>query len=392
MKILYISNKPIYPKVDGGCVAMENFLNCLLRLNVSINHICISTDKHPFKLEAYPGRLRDQITVHPHYINTDISPIKAAKYLIKKGSYNVDRFYQNSFENLLEKTIKQEQYDIAIFESLFLTPYTDIIQKRNIPVFVRTHNVEHIIWDNLAKGSKGLKSIYLKKLAKDLKKYEIEALNKVDGILSITKEDKAKFSQVGIQTRTSSIPVAIASPEEIRYNPENTNPFYIASMDWMPNIEATQRLIKIFPKMLKKQPSCELHIAGKKALSIFKSIPEKKVFVHDFVDDLEEFAYDKGILVAPIKSGSGVRIKILEMLSLGIPIISTTLGAEGIEFDLSDALLIADSDQAIVEAFDKLVMNEDLRRKISENAVAFIQKKHNIEVISNDILEFINRK
>lgn len=389
MRALYITNKPIYPKVDGGCVAMDNFLKCLLQAKFEVKHLCISTNKHPFNLDAYPTDLQDLLNIEHRHIDTDVTPIRALKGLIEKGSYNINRFHSSEFKSLIEHELKSSKFDCVILESLYTTTYVDAIRStNNVKIFVRTHNLEHKITSDLTNNASGLKKAYLSKLAKDLKKYEVNILNQVDGILSISEDDTKQMSSLGIKTPIKTIGVAIQIPNETNEYDANRI-FHLGSMNWQPNIEAVERLLRVFPKIKQFKSDCELHIAGSSVDGTYKTKPDKHIFFDGFVDDINHFALKNGILITPIISGSGVRIKILEMMAIGIPIITTTLGALGINSTDSNCLLIAESDEEIIENALELIENKGLRKEIGTNAIEYIRKNHNIESISNDIIEFI---
>ena len=368
---------------------MDNFMKCLLHQNIEVKHICISTNKHTFSNNAYPSQLK--IEVDNHYINTDITPIKALKELFSKGSYNINRFYCDGLANKISKELVQENYDCIILESLFTTKYIETMRSiSDVPIFLRTHNIEHKITSDLAKNASGLKKIYLNKLAKDLKSYEIETLKTVDGILSISKDDTAQIKELAISTSIKTISVSVNCPKVVnKYNSEGI--FHLGSMNWEPNLEAVDRLIKLFPQIKNAIPSCKLHIAGSASDAHNLMQQEKGIYYDGFVNDINEYASDKGILVSPIISGSGIRIKILEMMAIGIPVITTELGASGVNYVNGKELIIANSDEELTKASIDLIKNKKKRQELGENGIHYIRKNHNIESISKEILEFIER-
>lgn len=114
MKTLHITSKPIFPLVDGGCVAMRNLLDGLLAENTSIKHLAISTKKHPFFLENYPDGILKKIAPESIQINTDVCIVDAIKHLFKKGSYNVSRFYSDNIKKLIISELNVTNYEVII--------------------------------------------------------------------------------------------------------------------------------------------------------------------------------------------------------------------------------------------------------------------------------------
>ncbi len=387
MKILYITNKPIYPKVDGGCVAMANFLENLTFQNCKIHHIAIATQKHPFEQSNYPIELQKKIDISSVEIDTKVKPLNTLKSFLKNSSYHIDRFYSSELLQKISSTINENSFDCIIMDSLYSSAHLNDIKKvYSGKIFIRTHNVENEIWKDLAKNTKNpITKILLSKLAKNLEKYEIKSLKNVDGIMCISEEDLSTFEKMGISTKKTTISVSI--PENKIKNDYNSNDlFHIGAMNWKPNEEAVNRLIDIFPK-IESKTNIQLHLAGSHFPKHLRT--SNSIKVHGFVENIFDFAIKSGILVTPITSSSGIRIKILEMMSIGIPIITTEKGAKGIHYKNKDCLVIANSNEEIITQSISLIKNKDRRMEIGKNSRSYIQENHCIEKISKQIIEFI---
>ena len=393
MKILLISNKPIYPKTDGGCVAMDNFLKSLLSSNFEVNHIAIGTEKHPFEKENYPLKLRNKISVSGQNISTNVNIFSALKSLFKKGSYNINRFYSTDVSEKIKLEVKDNEFDVIIFESLFSTIYLNEIKEIFTgKIIARIHNIEADIWKNYWKNEVSfLRKLFLRKLQNDLKKYEIETLKKVDGIIAISNDDKKSILELKIKTTVITVPVAITDLQN-QNNYMNTSVFHLGAMDWQPNKEAVERLVTIHTEANVKQNSFKLIIAGKNAETFKTSSSSDLIENIGFIEDLDTFTKDAGILVSPIISGSGVRIKILEMMAKGIPVITSETGAKGINYKDYECLMIASDNNDFIEKIKLVRESLELRKKLGQNAIDYIQKYHNIEEITKSLREFIQNK
>jgi glycosyltransferase involved in cell wall biosynthesis len=158
-------------------------------------------------------------------------------------------------------------------------------------------------------------------------------------------------------------------------------------MEWSPNIEAVLDLTELMPELRKRNPQLELHIAGMKSVEVLFADPKNGVFVHGFVDSVADFIGKYGILAAPIQFASGVRIKFLEAMAMGIPIVTTPAGALGIDHKGKDCLYVAETNEAFVDAIIELSTNPEKRKEIGANAIHYIEKNHNIDAISQKIVE-----
>lgn len=330
MNTLYLTNKPIYPMVDGGCVAMASLLNQLVNIHTKVDHLTVSTYKHPFDLTNYPTEITNKININSVYIDTKISFFKAFLNLFSFSSYNIIRFFDKQFEKKLIELLKND-YKVIYVESIFLLPYLKTIRENSISkVILRAPNIEFKIWEKQSQVTHNpFKKIYLKHLTKKLKKFELDQFELVDGILTISNHDANYIKTLNINTSLLNLPFAIKSDKIDTI--EKNNFFFIGAYNWKPNLDAVLYLInELFPKILEKNPKAVLHIAGSYTPEFLYKFQTDSIFVYGKVDSVKEFMKNHGILLAPIFSGSGVRIKILEALSLGIPVIGSKIAIQGI--------------------------------------------------------------
>jgi glycosyltransferase involved in cell wall biosynthesis len=388
VKALYISSKPAFPKVDGGCVASADFLELLVSAGIEIKYLTISTNKHPFNKEDFPADLSAKIAPESMKIETAVRPLEAFKYLFIKKSYNIDRFYNIDFEDKIFKELDAASYDLIIFDSLYATPYLGGVRERfKGKIVIRTHNLEYKIWDDLAGNErKAVKAKYLKLLAKDLKSYELTVLNHVDGILTLSEDDLNDMKALGVTSPIITIPVT-ATCSEKEHDYALNSLFHLGAMNWQPNIEAVDYILDLWPEIRSKNTELEFHIAGIYAENEFDSNQAEGIIVDGYVENLEAFIENSGILLTPIQSGSGVRIKILEMMSHGIPVITTSLGAQGLSS--LDGVQIANSKDEIIAAVYELVNDENKRRDLGMKAKSYINLHHNPKTVRATLIEFI---
>jgi glycosyltransferase involved in cell wall biosynthesis len=392
MKVLLIGIKPAYPKVDGGCVASAAFLNDLVDAGIEVHYIFLHTDKHPFIPEAFPERLLEDIKISTCHVNTAVSKRGALSSLFKRSSYNVERFYTNEGVALLHTALDESIFDAVVFDNVFAARYQKDINGKfpNLPCYIRSHNIEFEIWEGLATTAQNLLvRSYLKKLAKSLKRFELEAYINVSGILTITTEDAIRIKSMNIQTPVQHIPVSVRIPD-YQHNYEESSLFFLGAMDWRPNVEAVETILKYLPDFQSNAEHIRLTIAGKASKERYDHLENSSVSIVGFVPDLLDFVARQGILIAPIQSGSGVRIKILEMMALGIPVITTTLGAQGIS-DTS-GLRIADDKYALIQAVQELASDKIKREELGRKGKDIINLHHNSKSIQTSIVEFISAK
>ncbi len=394
MKILQLCNKPPFPAVDGGCIAIKNISLGLLESNMDLDIITISTSKHPFDKENYTREFLEKTNIQGVFVDTRINIIDAFSALVTSDSYNVSRFFSPDYDRVLREKLSRKKYDIVHLESLFMTPYLDTIRKfSKAKVVLRSHNLEHLIWERLANlEKKSAKRIYLKHLSKKLKKFEKNVLNEVDGIAAISFNDSIRYKSLNCNVPLLTIPFGINLKQYVVKEKPVTEPisfFHIGSMNWSPNVEGVNWFVdEIYPQI--KSKTFKLHLAGRDMPNYLTDNSNDNIVNHGEVDSAIDFINDYDVMIVPLLSGSGMRIKIIEAMALGKAVITTKVGVEGIDAKHMKNILIAESDEEFASIIDKLSKDPDLVRKIGSSAKKLVQKKYDNDIIMEQLISFYN--
>lgn len=371
---------------DGGCVAIGSVLKSLLQTkSFSVFHFTISTKKHPFDIENYPKTWREHMDIDHCQLNTQTDLLGAMYYLLKNESYNLARFKQKKLKRKIEDLLKDHSFDIVICESIYTLPFVDLFIQKGCKVILRAHNIEHEIWRQLAaESSFKLKKWYFNKLADQLEAFESNQLNNVNGIVAISENDAQFFQRYAPEIDLTAIPTAVktdfAKPD---YGLDSF--YFLGAMDWRPNIEGVEWLLKeVIPEGLK---GSSLHIAGK-SLKI-DSIIHPTVECHGEISDALSFIQAHGICLIPMQSGSGIKIKLLENLAMGKPIVTTSEGVRGVEVKHRKEVLIADSPSDFRKAMYELHMDKKLRISLGQQGKKFVIDNFGEEKVTRRLIAFI---
>ena len=399
MKILQVCLRVPHPPSDGGAIAMFNLAESLTASGHTVKMLCVNTAKHFVDLRSLPADVMAKYQTESVFIDTRVKAFDAFLNLFQTSSYNVTRFCSEAFANRLKELIEKEKYDAVIMESLFMAPYLPVIREKSAaPVFLRSHNVEFQIWDRLAASCKNpLKRRYLHLLATRLKKYELSVMNAFDGILAITDQDKALYAELGCRIPVLTIPVSLdvdAYPDQTAVATEASckRVFHLGSMDWLPNQEAVKWFMKHVYFEIRNIPGIEVHLAGKAMSDELMSHRGGPLHVYGRVDDARGFMRDKQLMVVPLLSGGGMRVKIIEGLALGKTVISTSVGAEGISCTDGVNIMIADTPEAFINCIKKCAEDPDLALKIGSNARNLAREKYDNVSVGRALTGFIQSK
>ena len=393
MKVLQLTHKPPVPCIDGGCLAMHQITTCLLRAGVEVKVMSLATAKHPVVHSEEFLQYCETVRFESIFIDTKVNLSKIAISLSKRSSLQADRFFSKEMEQKLQTLLAQEKFDIVILESVFVGNYIETIKKHSqARIFLRLHNIEHLIWERLSKKAKNpVKKAAYRYLATSLKRFELSLFEKIDGYLPITEVDhhffKEKYPHLSSQTIPYGIDLSAYQYEDYKIDKDKISLFHLGSMNWQPNIEGmTWFLENIWEKVAQKHPKLTLVLAGKGNKAVFGNKNLKNVQIFDFVENAQQFIKAHDIMIAPLLSGSGMRIKIMEGLALGKPIITTTIGAEGIEITDKENILIADTPEAMLQTIDFCVQNAEKCAEIGRNARKLVEERYAKGVIGEKLM------
>jgi glycosyltransferase involved in cell wall biosynthesis len=373
-------------------MAMNSIITGLLEAGHQIKVLAINDPKFKVTEADIPDDYKRKTGIELIPVDLRVRPLKAFFNLFTKKSYHVERFISKDFSNRLEELLQKEQFDVVQLEMLYMTPYVDCIRDHSKAMIVlRAHNVEHKIWERIAKETRFFaKRWYINHLARTLKEYELNALETVDGIAAITRKDAAFFRKY-CSKPIIDIPYGVY-PEEFtpNYDIEGKPKFYhIGSMNWMPNEEGIRWFIdEVLPKTIEKVPDFVYHLAGRNMPEWLTAMKNPHIDVIGEVPDAKEFVANHDVAIVPLLSGSGLRIKIIESMAMGKTVITTRVGAEGILYDEEVNIIIAENKAKMVEAVRSLNENPQIAVKIGEAARKLVEDTYDNRKIIARLLMF----
>ena len=393
MKILQIANKAPYPPKDGGSIATLTMSRGFRDLGHEVTILAMSTSKHPVQVDDIPEDLSRDIRFILVDVDTGLCSFKALQNLLLSSlPYNAERFITRDFTDRLMKMLSEEEFDVIQLEGLYLAPYMPLIRKHSKAlVAMRAHNIEHEIWERTVKQRSGLTKLYTSIIAQRVRKMELKYINSYDAMVPITSRDGDILKSLGCSLPVHVSPTGINSADFNKYNskPDFPSIFHIGALDWSPNQEGIEWFLKnCWKELYREYPELKFYIAGRNAPDHIRNINEPNVVFLGEVDNAYAFMEGKAIMVVPLLSGSGMRIKIIEGMALGKSIVSTSIGSEGIETSHGENIIIADDPQNFTSGIESLLNNFDNFEAIGRNARKFIEAKYDNLSISKALTGF----
>jgi glycosyltransferase involved in cell wall biosynthesis len=394
MKILILSTKLPYPPRDGGAIATLNLATGLSEAGYKVVLLAMNTAKHWFNTDLIPEDLQQKITIHTVDVKARIRwPALIWNFLFSSQPYIAVRFKSLQFTYKLRQLITDERPEIIQIEGPYLYYCIPLIHKiSNAKIAFRAHNIEHEIWKRRADQSKNpLARYYFRVLSHRILKVEKSMISRADITVPISELDLDKFNNIGLSRPAIVCPVGL----DINRYPEpaplsRIDLFYIGALDWGPNTEGLDWFFaNVWRSITDKYPEIELHIAGRNSDFYFKSKKEiSGIIINGEIDDAHAFINNHFIMIVPLFSGSGVRVKILEGMLLGRTVITTPVGAEGLDVTDNKNILIASNADEFISFIDKVIESPDLARAIGSSARQYVIENFDNLVIAKQLADF----
>ena len=390
-KILIVTNRVPFPLKDGGNIAMTAMIEGYRRAGWKVYLLSMNTSRHYIKHEQLEKLFTNLEAFEWVDIDNELKFADILKnYLFSKNPEHVRRFFSEDFKDKLKDIIESFKPDVVQMESVYLSTYLPVVRKYSYAVTVlRMHNVEYQIWQSLAKKHNNtFKKIYFNTLSERIRNFERRAWKEYDLLLTITEKDMYLVKRLEDVEHVAVAPYSVELDKIKVSTNENWVGYHIGAMDWMPNREGIKWFLnRAWPKIHKAAPWFEFYFAGRRMPEDFKNLNIPGVHCMDEVADADEFISDKKILIVPIWSSGGVRVKILEAMAARKIVITTSSGVKGIEAKPDEHYLLARKPEDFARTVKWCLDNKEAAEKIADNAYNLVKNHYEYGKVIREVIE-----
>lgn len=297
---------------------------------------------------------------------------------------------------VLRKQLQNEKFDFIVLESPATLNAVGLIRKydKKVKIIFDAHNVNTNLDASFLQKNEITKARYLQ-----TKHSESNLYKTVNAILVCSRKDRDDFDRLNNgKLSISIIPNGVeVLPKMYDEGVRSGHPCYLLFCGYLsskPNREGLLWFYRsIWPEIRAVFPELKLLIvgSGELPLEMKKLITDPTVSFTGKVNDVKPFYNRSSLSIVPLKTGSGTRLKILEAMSYGVPVVSTYQGAEGIEYTDGVDIMIADDEKLFAENVIQLLSNKEKRLLIQENGRQLVERKYDWNIIGNALSEFLNR-
>jgi glycosyltransferase involved in cell wall biosynthesis len=390
MKILFFSTENPYPPNGGHHLRTFNVLEILARRH-QIHFVGFAQDKREFQYIPEIKKFCETVDIYEVTktgYNTSFL-LLACKNLLSKDPVIARRYFIQEAQRRIEQLFDQYPIDLVHMDMLALGLYKGIL--KNTPVILTNHNVESLRiyrWMKIEKNP-FVKSFLLYQYLK-LKAFEQSICPKFDRCIVVSDYDKNYLKGLcGIDNFVvipNGVDTHYFKPEaaEVKSN----HLVWVGGMTGPYNSDAVDFFIqKIWPLVKDKVPAATIDFAGGGPTQTLrnKAFEDKSIQVLGFVSDIRPIVQKASVFIAPIRVGSGTKIKVLNAMAQGKAVVATTVAAEGIDVTPEENILIADDPKEFTEKIVYLLGHEHVAKEMGTRARELIEKKYSWDVISDDI-------
>ena len=378
MKILFLSPTVPFPLTDGGRIRVFNLLK----------QIAAKSDVTLLVLETQPTDADgvaelQQFGIQVHLIRNAptlprVSFGTLANAVLKQQPITVARYALPAYRQKLRELVATEDFDLVHYEMFHTAQFR---METDLPSVLSQQNVDSAIWRRLCGETTHpfYKFAYwTQQLA--FQRYERVLSPKFDAVTCTSAIDAAVFQR---HCQEGAIEVIPNGVDVTHYQPDFTSEapahlIYIGSMDWYPNEDAVAFFAdEVLPSIQDKVPDVQFSIVGGNPSARVQKLGARAgVVVTGRVPEIKPYFAEATVFVVPLRIGSGTRLKILEALAMGKAIVSTTVGAEGLDLKDGEEIFIADEPAIFADAVTRLLTDASLRRRIGENGRARVEKDY----------------
>ena len=390
MRVLQFAPRVCWP-LDTGAKLRNYHLARVLALRARVSLLAF-TD-HDFLSDSL-SRIYDQVVTVKR--GSAYTPAKVARGILGKTPLPVLNYTTDSMKRALEKLLGENDFDIVQVESIHLMSYLPILRPARQPLIVVCdwHNIESELMERYSEREPGLlRRAYASKTARLMSEFEKRALQEFDAHVTVSERDAERLRHLNPEARIfvieNGVDTALYSDQEIGARDVSLarRIVFVGSMDYHANIDGAMNFSRnIWPRVRARRPELAFTIVGKDPSAEVRELAQLPgVEVTGTVTDVRPFYREAVAAVVPLNVGGGSRLKILEAMAAGVPVVSTTLGAEGLEVRHDENILIADTNEQFAEAIINLNENEAQRQELSHAARALVSSRYDWSSLGDEL-------
>ncbi|MGH8318293.1 MAG: glycosyltransferase [Steroidobacteraceae bacterium] len=391
MRILWIKTELLHPLDKGGRIRTYQMLRALAREH-HVTYLCLDDGAAaPDAMQRASEYCAELVTIpfHPAKKSGPAFILDLARNLFSTLPYAVERYRSDAQRAAVARLAPG--MDLIVCDFLF--PSQNVASDLGVRTVLFQHNVEATIWQRHVSVARDLvRRLYLREQWRRMRRFEGKECRRFDRVIAVSEADaSAMRAEYGI-AQVRSVPTGVnldyfVAPAARACN--GSEILFVGSMDWMPNEDGIRWFTEsVFNLIRARIPDATLTIVGRAPSEKLRKLAErtKGVQLTDTVPDVRPYLARARVSVVPLRIGGGTRIKVYEAMAMGIPVVSTRIGAEGLPVHHGEQLLLADSPAEQAESVTRLLSSPDEAKRLAANALNFVRQHGSWDAVASNFL------
>jgi sugar transferase (PEP-CTERM/EpsH1 system associated) len=398
MNILWLKTELLHPVDKGGKIRSYNMLKALKR-NCRITYLTLDdgtadstarelASEYCHDLVCVPHRRREKFTTG-FYVELALNLASDLPYAIKK--YESPEMRQE-----LVRLLAAQRIDVLVCD--FLAPAVNVPPNLNCTTVLFQHNVEAMIWKrHYEVQTATARKAYLYRQWQKMRAFEAKACPQFDSVIAVSREDRDQMQQEYGLENVFDVPTGVDTAYFRPSGRIETRPHHLVftgSMDWLPNEDGIRYFTEqIMPRIKQSVPDVTLTVVGRDPYPSLVELSKRdpSVTVTGRVDDVRPYMEEAAVYIVPLRIGGGTRLKIYEAMAMEKPVVSTTIGAEGLPVTDGEEIVLADTPESFAQAVVELLKQQNLSAEIGARAAAKVRAEFGWESVADSFAAICER-
>lgn len=393
MRVLFLSSELPHPADSGATIKTASILEYLRRRH-DVRVLCFQRRTLTQEQARWCAEVGNAETVS---LNRGRTPLNLVRSYLRGIPLSIERNRSDRMAALVSQRLRDESYDAVFVDGWLMAQY--LPQGFGGLTVLHEHNAEHMMWRRQAEreGNPLLRAL-IRLEYRRVRAYEASILSRFDVVFAVSDADRRALIELG------------AEPERLRVLPNLPDPallerpalsfsaaepviLYFGTLSWPPNVEGLQHFLSsVFPPLRQRLPEARFIVAGKGAPAWLERLARRTGGVEfvGSVEDAEPVYRQARVFIEASRSGGGTRLKVLNALARGLPVVATPEGAEGLDAVEGQHLLVASDAESMAEAVGRLLSDDGLWRTLSENGRTLVRSHYLAEVAYGPLDEVVS--
>lgn len=396
MKILWLKTELLHPVDKGGRIRTYQMLK-ELRRDHEITYLTLDDGNAAPDARERAAEYSTRLVTVPHKVSAKFSPrfySEVVSNLFSELPYFIAKYLTPAMRKKIKDVLAENAHDVLVCD--FLHPAINLPDDIGIPMLLFQHNVEAMIWRRHYEVAESMpKKAYLRSQWKRARHFERQACGRFNTVVAVSREDAEVFrSDYGLK-RVREIGTGVDTEYFTPIKGDRTvkpNIVFTGSMDWLPNSDAVKWFVEdIFPQVKREIPEATFTVVGRDPFPEIIELAKRdnSIKVTGRVEDVRPYMREAAVFVVPIRIGGGTRLKIFEAMAMGLPVVSTTVGAEGLPVNDGNEIVLRDSPETFSRSVVSLLRDRDKAGTIAETASRVVRAKFGWSSIAKQFADIV---